>query len=202
MKTMRFHWLKCLFSLTLLIGMLTPAVAADNGPPDNGVELYFWICLEDHQATITPNAAQCCDGAACYTCLSDFSECWISSDTSSSAGQVSELQSERPTIRPMQERPSQGQLQNICKSVVASFKTLKGFGYACWKPNCDGKGNDCSIICHDDRQCAAQTPDVIRHAVSLRGILQNGDNIDHSSSGLSDSTESKPTDGGGGIFLY
>ena len=91
----------------------------------------------------------------------------------------------------MQERPSEGQLQTVCKSVKANFTDVAGFGYSCLKPNCNGKGDHCAIICHDDRRCAAQTPDLIKGAVSLRGILQNGDNIDRGNS-------SSETEGGGG----
>jgi len=210
----RFQWLKFLCSLTLLIGLSVSASAEDDGIPEMSVvEQAFWICLQDHEATITPNGAQCCDGAACYTCWADFSECWISNDTSSSSQRKPELRSEGAKISPMQERPSEGQLQSVCTSVKANFTLLKGFGFSCLKPNCDGKGNDCSIVCHDDRRCAAQTPDVIRHAMSLRGILQNGDNIDRSvdepsgSSGGSDSKGSESPDDDdddddGGPILY
>ena len=96
----------------------------------------------------------------------------------------------------MQERPSEGQLQSICTSVKANFTKFEGFGYSCLKPSCNGKGEYCAIICHDDDDsCTAQTPDVIRGAVSLRGILQNGDNIDRSDP--SSATESHGGGGGG-----
>lgn len=191
----RPQWLSFLFSLALLLGMSAPTSAADNDVPEMSVvEQAFWICLQDHTATITSSAAQCCDGAACYTCLSDFSECWISNDTSSSYQKKAELQSPRPIIGPMQERPSKGQLQGVCESVKANFVNVAGFGYTCSKPDCDKKGNDCSIVCHNDRSCTALTPDAIRHAVSLLGILQNGDNIDRSNS----SSPSENMGGGGG----
>ena len=207
----RFQWLKFLCSLTLLIGLSVSASAEDDGIPEMSVvEQAFWICLQDHDATITASAAQCCDGGACYTCLSDFSECWISNDTSGRSEQRTELRSQRPTISPMEERPSQGQLQSVCTSLKASFAKVKGFGYSCLKPNCDGKGNDCSIVCHNDRRCAALMPDLIRHAMSLRGILQNGDNTDRSvdaTSGGSSGSDSKGSvppddDDDGGPILY
>jgi hypothetical protein len=94
----------------------------------------------------------------------------------------------------MQERPSEGQLQSICTSVKANFTKFEGFGYSCLKPSCNGKGEYCAIICHTD-SCTAQTPDVIKGAVSLRGILQNGDNIDRNNS--SSATESQGGGGGG-----
>lgn len=191
----RFTWLKSLLSLILLIGLSTPTPAEDDGIPDMSVvEMAFWICLQDHEATITENGAQCCDGAACYTCFRDFSECWISNDTSSSSSQRTGLESLRPHIRPMQERPSEGQLQSICTSVKANFTKFEGFGYSCLKPSCNGKGEYCAIICHTD-SCTAQTPDVLRGAASLRGILQNGDNIDRNNS--SSATESQGGGGGG-----
>jgi len=191
----RFQWLKYLLSLTLLMGMSTPTPAEDDGIPEMSVvEMAFWICLQDNEATITESAAECCDGAACYICIRDFSECWITNDTSSSSSpQTAERESFRPNIKTMQEGPREGQLQSICKSVKAHFTNLKGFGYSCVNPDCNGKGDYCSIICHGDRRCAAGTPDVIRGAVSLRGILQNGDNIDRS-----DSSSESSGDGGGG----
>jgi hypothetical protein len=85
----------------------------------------------------------------------------------------------------MQERPSKSQLHNVCDSVKASFTSLADFGYSCLKTNCNGKGGYCSITCHDDRSCTARTPDVLIHAVTLRGILQNGDNINHENDGAS-----------------
>lgn len=191
----RFQWLKSLFSLTLLIGMSTPTPAEDDGIPEMSVvEMAFWICLQDNKATITANGASCCDGAACYICFIDFSECWITTDTSSNSSSPPKtgLESLRPNIRPMKERPSEGQLQSICKSVKANFTKFEGFGYSCLKPSCNGKGEYCAIICHEDG-CTAQTPDVIRGAVSLRGILQNGDNIDRS-----DSSSPNESRGGGG----
>ena len=174
----RLRWLKCLFCLTLLIGMSErPSFAAPDNSGTDVVEFMFWQCLlDDHKATTTQSANQCCDGDGCYTCLSDFSECWIASDTSRSA-QVTTLRSQRPNIRPMQESPSEGQLQGVCTRVRADFTSLKGFGYSCVRPNCNGKGDYCSIICHGDRHCTAGTPDVLRGPVSLIGILQNGDNI-------------------------
>lgn len=93
----------------------------------------------------------------------------------------------------MQESPSEGQLQDVCTSVKANFTKLEGFGYSCVKPNCNGKGDYCSIICHGDRRCTAGTPDVLKGPVSLRGILQNGDNINRSGT----STDSSGGAGGG-----
>lgn len=189
----RFQWLKYLLSLILLIGLSTPTLAAPiDTAPDNGVEGYFWLCLEDNTGRRTEHAVQCCDGAFCYTCTADFKDCWISDDPQASSPPRTGLDSLRPHIRPMQERPSEGQLQSICTSVKANFTKFEGFGYSCLKPSCNGKGEYCAIICHDDDSCAAHTPDPIKGAVSLRGILQNGDNIDRSNS--SPATESQ---GGG-----
>lgn len=189
----RFPWLKYLLSLTLFVGMSIPTPAEDDGIPEMSVlEMAFWICLEDNTGSMSENGVQCCDGNACITCFKDWSECWISTDPNSSSGSRSGLATLRPHIRPMQERPSEGQLQGICTSVKANFTKFEDFGYSCLKPNCNGKDEYCAIICHDDG-CTAQTPDVIKGAVSLRGILQNGDNIDRSNSGST--TESL---GGGG----
>ena len=185
----RFQPLKFLFCVTMLIGMSVPTSANDKGIPEMSVvEQMFWICLEDNKGTSTASGVQCCDGGACYTCFSDFSECWISNDPAGRAAQKVELRSQRPIVSPLQERPSEGRLQSICISVRARFTSLAGFGYSCLKPNCDGIGNNCAIICHDNSSCVAQMPDVIGHALTLRGILQNGDNIDH---------RSQPASGGG-----
>ena len=82
----RFQWLKYLLSLTLLIGLSTPALAAPiDTAPDNGVEGYFWLCLEDNTGRRTEHAVQCCDGAFCYTCTADFKDCWISDDPQASS---------------------------------------------------------------------------------------------------------------------
>jgi len=191
----RFQWPKFLLSLILLIGISTPAPAEDDGMPEMSVlEMAFWICLEDNTGSMSENGVQCCDGDACYTCFKDFSECWISSDAQGSSSQRTGLDTLRPHIRPMQERPSEGQLQGICTSVKANFTKFAGFGYSCLKPSCNGKGEYCAIICHTD-SCTAQTPDVLRGAASLRGILQNGDNIDRNNS--SSATESQGGGGGG-----
>jgi hypothetical protein len=98
----------------------------------------------------------------------------------------------------MQESPSEGQLQGVCTRVKADFTSLKGFGYSCVKPNCNGKGDYCSIICHGDRQCTAGTPDVLRGAVSLIGILQNGDNIFRTEPGAKENNVGGVGGGGGG----
>jgi hypothetical protein len=102
----------------------------------------------------------------------------------------------------MQERPSEGQLEAVCTSVKAKFTKLAGFGYSCFNRNCNGEGDYCSITCHDDRSCTAQTPNAIKGALSLRGILQNGDNVDRSGSaiesgGSSSGTEDLGTGAGG-----
>ena len=191
----RFQWLKSLLSLTLLIGLSTPTPAEDDGMPEMSVlEMAFWICLEDNTGSMSENGVQCCDGNACITCVKDWSECWISTDPNSSSGQRTGFANLRPHIRPMQERPTEGQLQSICTSVKANFTKFSGFGYSCLKPSCNGKGEYCAIICHNDG-CSAQTPDAIKGAVSLRGILQNGDNIDRSDS--SSASESRGGGGGG-----
>lgn len=189
----RFQWLKPLLSLILLIGMASLTPAEDDVSPDNGVQEYFWLCLIDHQGTTTEsgNWHRCCDGGACYSCTSDFSLCRIDSDPSASGPPKNELATLGLNIREMQERPSEGQLKNVCTNVKANFTNLEGFGYSCVKPNCNGKGDYCSILCLGARRCTAGTPDVIKGPVSLHGILQNGNNIVRSDPGSESS-------GGGG----
>lgn len=198
----RFRWLKALLSLILLLGMAAPTLAEDDVNPDNGVEQYFWLCLIDHQGRTTEsgNWHRCCDGGACYSCTSDFSLCRIDSDPSSSGRPQLQVESIGLNIREMQERPSKGQLQTVCSSVKANFTSLEGLGFSCVKPDCNGKGDYCSILCLGDRRCTAGTPDVIKGAVSLRGILQNGDNIKrgNASSGISSGGDNDRKDSGGG----
>jgi hypothetical protein len=197
--TRRFQWLRVLASTVFLIWMGGSVSANDQSVRDNGVEQYFWICLEDNQGTHNADGgATCCDGAACYTCSADFKVCTIAKDPSGRLAQKIELRGQRPIISPLKDPPSKGRLQSICTSVKAGFASLAGFGYSCVNPNCDGNGNNCAIICHDDNSCAAQLPEVIKHAVTLRGILQNGDNIDRSSTDSKGSDSTGFGDGGGG----
>lgn len=195
----RFQWANALLCLTLLVGIASPAPAAedDSSTEMSLLEHAFWICEEDHILRESSSALQCCDEGACITCSKDFSVCHIESNTRGSASPGTGLASVGLNIRPMQDRPSEAQLQGVCTSVKANCTNLEGFGYSCMKPNCNGKGDYCTIVCHDDRRCTAGTPDVIKGAVSLRGILQNGNNIDRRDSGSESpsDTDSGPDDG-------
>jgi hypothetical protein len=82
-------------------------------------------------------------------------------------------------VRPMQARPDFGELQSQCVDLGGSFtRSPDGNGYACTVADCDGQGGVCTVACDNDRNCVGSTPTRITQPVSLRGILQNGDNID------------------------
>jgi hypothetical protein len=80
--------------------------------------------------------------------------------------------------RLMQDRPSIGQLQSVCSDVHGNFTSVEdGQRYSCTTENCDGAGGSCTIDCDGSRNCYAKTPSIIKHPVSLHGLLQNGDNV-------------------------
>jgi hypothetical protein len=178
----RSRWLKCLLSVILLFGLTTLAPAEDDAPPD-GISIFFWVCAIDNEvlASESGKTHTCCDGSFCYICTTDMSLCRIYEDPDrASSSQKIELDSIDLNVRPLKENPSESRLESVCKDARANFASLDSFGYSCVKPDCNGKGDYCAIICPDDRRCTAHTPDVIKGPVSLRGILQNGDNIDRS----------------------
>ena len=182
------------------MGLSVPASAEDtsDGLPDT-IENYFWICLTEKEVKFTSGGEPyCCDGAACYVCNKDLNYCVIVSDSAAGSSPKIDLKSRGLNIRQMQERPTEGQLRGVCTRARANFTKLEGFGYSCVKSNCNGEGDYCSIVCHGDRRCAAGTPDVIKGAVSLLGILQNGDNIDRNGSSTPDESLGGKGDGDGG----
>jgi hypothetical protein len=82
-------------------------------------------------------------------------------------------------VRPMQATPGFSELQSQCVDLGGTFtKSPDGNGYACTMDNCDGQGGVCTVACDNDQNCVGSTPTRITQPVSLRGILQNGDNID------------------------
>lgn len=78
------------------------------------------------------------------------------------------------SIKPMQDRPSEGILKNACKRVNGIFGA-NAHGFACTKTNCDTKGGNCTVACVS-QTCVAFTPSRLTRPVSLIGILQDGDN--------------------------
>lgn len=50
-------------------------------------------------------------------------------------------------------------------------------GYGCVNKNCDGKGGDCHVACDNGGNCNGSTPARIAKAVTLLGLLQNGNNV-------------------------
>ena len=201
--TRRFQWLICLLSMALVLGLSTPASAEEesDGLPDT-IENYLFLCLLDQEVKTTPSGTwYCCDGAACYACTKDFDYCFVTNDSAASSLSIGDIKSLGLSIRNMQQRPTESQLRGVCSKVEGDFNRPEGFGYLCVKPDCNGKGDYCSIVCPDGRQCTATTPDVLKGAASLIGILQNGDNILRSKPSASEENDggrNKVRGGGGG----
>lgn len=82
--------------------------------------------------------------------------------------------------RPMQSHPSSSELASACGAAGGSFVDNTDIdplgGYQCTKSNCDGKGGNCTVSC-GDKGCSGTTPTRINKALSLVGILQNGNMV-------------------------
>jgi hypothetical protein len=64
--------------------------------------------------------------------------------------------------------------------------------YGCHKDNCDGKGGDCTVYCTNKGNCTGATPGRLSKAITLRGLLQNGDMVNHSYDGGPPATSNTP----------
>jgi hypothetical protein len=85
-----------------------------------------------------------------------------------------------------------GRLEQVCRDVDGLFdKGLSGKSHLCKKENCDLRGGECQIVCAKDQQCVFLTPDRLTGRVTLFGILQNGDNVNHSREEASPSESNK-----------
>jgi hypothetical protein len=102
------------------------------------------------------------------------------------------------TIRPMTASPGVDELRRACSSAGGDFVIhADGGGYGCIVKNCDGKGGICQIACDNNNNCNGSTPLIIRNAVTLLGILQNGDMVvrDRTTTGGTNSLSDKGPSG-------
>lgn len=82
-----------------------------------------------------------------------------------------------------------GRLENACQQVKGKFLRTET-SHSCVNRACAGSGMVCMIYCVNGK-CSGGMPTKPSASLTLRGILQNGDNIDRSSS-------PGPSGGGGG----
>ena len=59
--------------------------------------------------------------------------------------------------RTLVSKPSATQLQTTCDQQGGIYREGDAGGYGCLKPNCDGKGGDCSVVCNT-KACYGITP--------------------------------------------
>lgn len=71
-----------------------------------------------------------------------------------------------------------GRLQEACRLVEGSFERIESF-HSCVKPACAKSDIACLVACKDGK-CMGGTPDRPEGAMTLLGILQNGDSTDRS----------------------
>ena len=69
-------------------------------------------------------------------------------------------------------------LWSICGAVGGHFWS-DGNGYGCDKPDCDGKGGICFIVCEGGGGCSGSTPLTGHPRLTIYGLLQGGDNVNH-----------------------
>ncbi|RYE87220.1 MAG: hypothetical protein EOP19_04825 [Hyphomicrobiales bacterium] len=84
-----------------------------------------------------------------------------------------------------------GRLQEACRLVQGDFQRTGSF-HSCVKPACAKSDIACIVSCKDGK-CLGGMPDKPRGAMTLLGILQNGDSTDRSQP-----SASSGGDGGGG----
>ena len=81
-------------------------------------------------------------------------------------------------VRPLSGKISVGELRGACSSAGGSFVVhADGGGYGCMKENCDGKGGTCHVACDNNNNCNGSTPTRINKALTLVGILQDGNTV-------------------------
>ena len=69
-------------------------------------------------------------------------------------------------------------LWGICGAVGGNFWS-DGNGYGCDKPDCDNKGGICFVVCEAGGGCEGSTPLTGNPRLTIYGILQAGDNVNH-----------------------
>jgi hypothetical protein len=85
------------------------------------------------------------------------------------------------TVTKIPGKMSVTDLAGACGAAGGSFGfSADGGTYGCGKANCDGKGNDCTIVCDTGGNCSSSNPSRITGSVTILGLLQNGDNVYHS----------------------
>jgi len=201
-------------ALCLVVG-LSPAVAEDNNPhgekgskkrADYCADVYNG-CLKIYCADL-PTVAQ---GEACaQQCETTRSGCLDAART----GLVLDLLGNR-SLSTLAEagdglgltgvdagRLGQNRLETLCQSVKGAVFALSDSGrFGCVHPDCDGKGGFCSIVCADGL-CTGFLPDRPAGALTLIGILQDGDNTPHGGAPLEGPTKNSgdapATPAGGG----
>ena len=75
-------------------------------------------------------------------------------------------------------KSSYGDVLGACIKVKGVWSEDAG-GYGCTKPNCDGKGGNCTVGCTNDDVCHGATPSRIVGQLHLRGLLQDGSLVNH-----------------------
>jgi hypothetical protein len=99
--------------------------------------------------------------------------------------------------RPMSAHPTSGELKTACGNAGGDFVDNTDIdpngGYSCTHQNCDGKGGNCTVSC-GTKGCAGTTPAIISFPVTLLGLLQNGNMVNHTYQSLPDTTKPKKPD--------
>lgn len=71
-----------------------------------------------------------------------------------------------------------GEIAGACASAGGEFIIHSDAGgYGCTKKDCDGKGGDCHVACDNGGNCNGSTPARILKAVTMFGLLQNGNMV-------------------------
>lgn len=84
------------------------------------------------------------------------------------------------TITKIPGKMSVTDLAGACGKAGGTFGfSADGDTYGCGKPNCDGQGNECTIICDTGGNCSGSSPSRITGATTILGLLQNGNNVYH-----------------------
>lgn len=88
------------------------------------------------------------------------------------------------TVTKIPGKMSVTDLAGACGAAGGTFGfSADGGTYGCGKANCDGKGNDCTIVCDTGGNCSSSTPSRIAGATTILGLLQNGNMVYHDQAG-------------------
>ena len=83
-------------------------------------------------------------------------------------------------------------LWGICGAVGGTFWSDNG-AYGCDKPDCDNKGTICFVVCEAGGNCEGSTPLTGSNPrVTIYGVLQAGDNVNHHYDPMEGPTGPKP----------